>query len=335
MDLTPASAALTRYRWSSPAARRARRRRHRRPALTDQDRATKNEAPPGDVRAFDVRTGKLRWTFHVVPREGEPGVETWEDDSWGYTGAGNVWSLISADEELGSSTSRSPARPTTCTAATGPATTCTATPSSASTPPPASASGTTRLVHHDLWDYDFPAAPILADITVDGQPIKAVVQVTKQAFAFVFDRVNRSAGVADRGTPGAAVRPCRASGPRRRSRFRPSRRRSIARASPIDDLIDFTPELRAGGARASSSSTASVRCSRRRRSSGDGPGRYEGHDRQLPGRSAAPTGSGAAFDPETGMLYVPSMTNPFVADLVTAIPRQYRPSTTLPGIARD
>ena len=53
------------------------------------------------MRAYDVRTGKLRWTFHVIPREGEPGTETWENNAWSYTGAANVWSMMSADDELG------------------------------------------------------------------------------------------------------------------------------------------------------------------------------------------------------------------------------------------
>ena len=70
-------------------------------ALPDQDRATRKEGPPGDVRGYDARTGRLLWTFHIIPREGEPGVETWEDGSWGYTGGGNVWAPMSADEELG------------------------------------------------------------------------------------------------------------------------------------------------------------------------------------------------------------------------------------------
>jgi len=57
--------------------------------------------PPGDVQAFDVRTGKPRWTFHVIPQAGEVGNDTWERDSWAYSGQANLWSLISADEELG------------------------------------------------------------------------------------------------------------------------------------------------------------------------------------------------------------------------------------------
>ena len=74
-------------------------RRHR--WVHDERLAPAQGATPGDVRAYDVRTGKLRWTFHVVPRKGEPGVETWKENSWQYHGHSNLWSLISADEELG------------------------------------------------------------------------------------------------------------------------------------------------------------------------------------------------------------------------------------------
>jgi quinoprotein glucose dehydrogenase len=70
-------------------------------SLPDQDRAVRKEGAPGDVRGYDARTGRHLWTFHIIPREGEPGVETWEDGSWGYTGGGNVWAPMSADEELG------------------------------------------------------------------------------------------------------------------------------------------------------------------------------------------------------------------------------------------
>ena len=87
-----------------------------------------------------------------------------------------------------------------------------------------------QIVHHDLWDYDLPAAPILADIRVDGKPIKAVVQLTKQAFAFVFDRVDRQAGLADRRAARSRVRRAGRTRRRARSRFPPSRRRSIVRA---------------------------------------------------------------------------------------------------------
>ncbi len=153
------------------------------------DSPPNKEAAPGDVRAYDVRTGRLRWTFHVVPRAGEIGVETWKDNSWQYTGHTNLWSLISADEELGY--------------AYLPISSPTSDMYGGHRPGDNLFSDSLvcvecltgkrvwhyQLVHHDLWDYDLPAAPILADITVDGRKIRSVVQLTKQAFAFVFDRV--------------------------------------------------------------------------------------------------------------------------------------------------
>src|SRR5262245_53559501 len=152
------------------------------------DSPSKKEAPPGDVRAYDARTGALRWTFHVVPRAGEFGVDTWKDNSWRYTGHANLWSLISADEDLGY--------------AYLPLTSPTSDMYGGHRPGDNLFSNSLvcvecltgkrvwhhQLVHHDLWDYDLPAAPVLADIKVDGRNIRAVVQVTKQGFAFVFDR---------------------------------------------------------------------------------------------------------------------------------------------------
>ena len=149
----------------------------------------KRPSPPGDVRGFDVATGRLLWTFHTVPQGEEPGVETWEKDSWKEAGNANVWAPMSADEELGyvylpvttpTNDYYGGHRPgdglygesLVCIEAT---------------------TGKKvwhyQLVHHGLWDYDPPAAPNLIDITVDGKRIKAVAQPTKQAFLYVFDRV--------------------------------------------------------------------------------------------------------------------------------------------------
>ncbi|MDH4067253.1 MAG: PQQ-binding-like beta-propeller repeat protein, partial [Acidobacteriota bacterium] len=141
------------------------------------DDGTQADLPPGDVRAYDARTGRLRWTFHVVPRQGEPGIETWERESWKDTGSAKAWSLLSADEELGyvyvplSSAANEwygGERPganlysdglVCLDARTG------------------ERKWHFQMVHHDLWDYDNPTAPVLVDITVNGTPIKAVVQV--------------------------------------------------------------------------------------------------------------------------------------------------------------
>jgi quinoprotein glucose dehydrogenase len=143
----------------------------------------------GDVRAYDVRTGEKLWQFVSIPQAGEFGVETWEDGSWKYSGNTNVWSLISADEDLnyvylpfGAPTSdyygghrrgdNLFANSLVCVnAATG------------------ERVWHFQTVHHDLWDYDLPCAPNLVDVVVDGKAIKAVAQVSKTGMCYVFDRV--------------------------------------------------------------------------------------------------------------------------------------------------
>ena len=145
--------------------------------------------PPGTVQAFDVRSGKRVWVFYTVPESGEPGGDTWENDSWAPTGHANVWAPMSVDETRGllyvpTSTpsgdyygGRRPganlfAETLLCLdAATG------------------IRKWHFQAVHHGLWDYDFPAAPNLVTIAVDGRRIDAVAQVSKQGFTYVFDRV--------------------------------------------------------------------------------------------------------------------------------------------------
>ena len=133
------------------------------------------KAPPGHVRGYDVRTGEFKWRFNSIPQEGEFGNETWENDSWKYTGNTNVWSLMSADDELGyvylpfgtpTNDYYGGHRPgdnlfaeslVCLDADTG------------------ERIWHFQAVHHGIWDYDFPCAPNLVDITVDGKKIKAVV----------------------------------------------------------------------------------------------------------------------------------------------------------------
>src|SRR5882724_6383641 len=146
-------------------------------------------SPPGDVRGFDVRSGRLLWTFNTVPQTGEPGVETWEQESWKEAGNANVWAPMSADEELGyvylpvsTPTNDYYGGHRPGDGLYGESLVCLDV-----------ATGKKvwhyQLVHHGLWDYDPPAAPNLIDITVGGKRIKAVAQVTKQALVYVSDRV--------------------------------------------------------------------------------------------------------------------------------------------------
>jgi len=143
----------------------------------------------GLIRAFDVRTGKKLWQFNTIPSPGEFGAETWENESWAVNGNVGVWNQITVDEELGlvylpvetpSSDYYGGHRPGNNLFAeslvcvdlkTG------------------QRKWHFQLVHHPLWNYDMPAAPILADITVDGRPTKVVAMPTKQAWLYVFDRV--------------------------------------------------------------------------------------------------------------------------------------------------
>jgi quinoprotein glucose dehydrogenase len=144
----------------------------------------------GYVRGFDVRTGKRLWIFHTIPRPNEYGIETWEKDSWSYTGNTGVWGQISVDEDLG--LVYLPVELPTGDYFGGDR-------------PGNGLFGESivavdlqtgrrkwhyQLVHHGLWDMDIPCAPMLVDMTVNGKLVKAVAQPTKQAFLYVFNREN-------------------------------------------------------------------------------------------------------------------------------------------------
>jgi len=277
------------------------------------DRPMRKEGTPGAVQAFDVRSGAPRWRFNPIPRPGEVGSETWENDSWSYSGDANLWSLISADEELGF--------------AYLPLTSPTSDMYGGHRPGDNVFANTLvcvrcgtgervwhyQLVHHDLFDYDLPAAPMLVDLRVDGTPIKAVVQLTKQAFAFVFDRVTGKPvwPIEERPVPASDVPGERAA----RTQPFPTKPPPFDRQGiTIDDLIDFTPELRAEAIallkyyRVGPLFTPpSVR--------GTGPDGHRGTI-QLPGSVGGADWQSGAFDPETGVLYVQSITTPFTADIV-------------------
>ena len=137
-----------------------------------------------------MRTGKRLWIFHTIPRPGEFGNDTWENDSWAYTGNTGVWAQISVDEELGLVyLPVETADRTTTTAAHRPGNNLFGESLVAVDLKTGKRKWHFQLVHHGIWDMDIPCAPILADITVNGRTIKAVAQPTKQAFLYVFDRV--------------------------------------------------------------------------------------------------------------------------------------------------
>ncbi len=218
-------------------------------SMLEQDSAANMEGVPGDVRAYDVRTGELRWTFHPIPRAGDPATETWENDSWRYTGAGNVWTMMSADEALGLVylPTSSPTNDMYGGHRLG---------DNLYTSSVVCLDAKTgkrvwhfQTVHHDLFDYDLPAAPILIDITVGGRNIKALAQLTKQSFVFVLDRATGEPvwPIEERAVPASTV-PGETASPTQPFPTKPPaiERQGLA----IDDLIDFTPELRAEARRA-------------------------------------------------------------------------------------
>ena len=253
----------------------------------------KNPSPPGDVRGFDAGTGRLLWTFHTVAQGEEPGADSWQKDSWKEAGNANVWAPMSADEELGYVYLP------------------------VSTPtndyygghrPGDGLYGETlvcldvttgkmvwhyQLVHHGLWDYDPPAAPNLMDITVEGKPIKAVAQVTKQAFVYVFDRVTGKPvwPIEEQPVPASNVPGEIAS----KTQPIPSKPAPFdIQGARDEDLIDLTPEIHKEAIDIAKAY--------------DRGGLYTPPSQRgtiaVPGNAGGASWSGAAIDPETNTLYV-------------------------------
>ena len=268
------------------------------------DGPRQKEMPPGHVRGFDVRTGEQRWIFHTIPQGDEFGADTWENDSWKYSGNTNVWTVMSADPELGyvylpTGTPTNDwyaghrlgdnlfAESLICVdAQTG------------------ERVWHFQMVHHGLWDYDLPAAPNLVDIVVDGKAIKAVAQVSKQAHIYVFDRVTGEPvwpiveqPVGKSTIPGERASPTQPIP----SRPKPFDLQGISG----ETLIDFTPELRAGALKILEPFDYGPLFT---------PPSLKGTV-NLPGWGGGANWSGAAVDPDTGIIYIPSVTGPMVVQL--------------------
>lgn len=147
-------------------------------------------APPGDIRAFDVRTGRIRWTFHTIPRPGEPGYETWPKNAWKFAGAANNWAGMSVDLKRGLVFA-----PTGSAAFDFYGANRTGDNLFANTLLALRADTGQRVWHfqavrHDLWDRDFPAPPSLVTVRRDGHALDAVAQITKSGHVFLFEREN-------------------------------------------------------------------------------------------------------------------------------------------------
>ena len=280
-------------------------------ALPSGARPPSPSMPPGHVRGYDAVTGELRWTFHTIPQAGEYGNDTWEDGSWQYTGNAAVWTALSADPELGhvylpvelgTGDYYGGHRPgdnlfsqslVALDAATG------------------ERVWHFQTVHHGVWDYDPPAAPVLADLVVGGREIEAVAQITKQTFTFVFDRRTGEPvwPIEERPVPRSDV-PGERTAPTQPFPTKPPPydRQGV----DPDELIDFTPELRA---------EAEEILSQLRHGPLYTPPSVavEGGTQgtlMVPGSLGGANWPGGALDPETGYLYVQSATAPSVITLV-------------------
>jgi len=212
------------------------------PALLEGSRPKSKANTKADVMAFDIRTGKKIWTFHTIPRPGEYGYDTWLKGA-DYTGNAGVWTPFSVDEELGYV--YLPVEDATGDYYGGhrPGNDLFASTLVCVEIKTGKRVWHYQLVHHDIWDYDIASTPILVDLKIDGKPVKAVVQVGKEAFAYVFNRVTGEPvwPIVERPVPQTDV-PGEWTSPTQPFPTKPPAfdRQGIT----TDDLIDFTPELR-------------------------------------------------------------------------------------------
>ena len=198
----------------------------------------------GLVRAFDARTGRLLWTFNTIPRPGEFGNETWENDSWSVNGNTGVWTQITADPELG--LVYLPVETPTSDFYGGhrPGNNLFAESLVAVDAKTGQRKWHYQFVHHPLWNYDMSSAAMLADITVNGRAVKAVAVPSKQGFLWVFDRATGQPvwPIEERPVPQSDV-PGEKTSPTQPFPTKPAAyTRNVLRVP--DDLVDFTPALR-------------------------------------------------------------------------------------------
>ena len=265
----------------------------------------------GYVRGYDVRTGKRLWIFHTIPQPGEQGNETWLNDSWAYTGNAGNWGAITIDEaanrvylatEMATGDYYGGHRPganlfTDCIVSldlnTG------------------KRYWYFQAIHHDIWDWDFPAPGILMDINVNGKPIKAIGVPSKQGWLYTFDRMTgqpvwpiEERPVEKGDVPGEWYSPTQPFP----TRPAPFDRQGVSEA----DLVDWTPEIKAEALRiAGLHKIGPIFTPPIRPGDGGKAGLL-----MLPNATGGANWEGGAFDPETGIAYIFSTTNPTRLSLV-------------------
>jgi quinoprotein glucose dehydrogenase len=280
------------------------------PALEEGFIPSSMRNTPGYVMAFDAHSGKQKWVFHTVPKNGEPGAETWDGGSNEYTGNTGVWAPISVDPELGRAylPVETPtddyygghrlgsdlfANSIVCVdLETG------------------KQIWHYQITHHDIWNYDLPSAPALVNMTVEGRPVKALVQLTKQGYAYVLDRVTGQPvwPFEERPVPASDV-PGEHAWP---TQPHPTKPRAYDYQGYVEnDLIDFTSALR----------TEAIRIAKQYRlgplftppseiKEGGTKGTWYN-----PGGTGGSLWQGGGFDPETHYFYIPSKAGPGITSV--------------------
>lgn len=272
--------------------------------IIDRKKVPKGVTPaldaPGDIRGYDVRTGKLVWTFHSVPRKGEFGYDTWLNGTADMNGGVGPWTWFTADQELGYVYLPMQASTNDFYGGHRPGDNLFANALVALDAKTGKRVWHYQLIKHDIWDFDNPTGPILTDVTVDGKKIKAVVQLTKQGIAYVFDRTNGKPvwPIEDKPVPPGNV---------------PGEYYAATQPMPTkpvpyelqvlteNDLIDFTPELRQAAIELMKNHLAVPVFT---------PANLEKEIAMAPGTTGGSDWQGGAFDPETGMLYISATRNP-------------------------
>ena len=282
------------------------------PALAQGARPLSPRNTKGTVMAFDVRTGKKRWDVRTIPRRGEAGYDSWLNGSAEYTGNAGAWTPFTVDDQLGYVYLPVEAPTSEYYGGHRPGANLFSSSLVCVDIKTGKRAWYFQLVHHDIWDYDIVSPPLLVDIRVAGKPVKAVVQLTKQSYAYVFDRVSgkpvwpiEERPVPQNGVAGEWTSPTQPF---------PSRPAAFDRVGiTADDLIDFTPDLRRQAIEALQPyrlgpvyTPASLL---------DGADGTKGTI-MLPGNRGGSNWNAGAVDPETGYVYVASITRPTLLQLI-------------------
>ncbi len=284
------------------------------PALTQGGTSPNKENVKGDVLAFDVRTGKKLWVFHTIPRKGEPGYETWLNGSADYTGNTGVWGPFSVDDDLGYVYLNTESPTNDGYGGHRPGANLFSDSIVCLDIKTGKMVWYKQLIHHDIWDYDMPPAPVLLDVNVNGRPVKAVVQMGKIAFAYVLDRTNGQPvwPIPDVAVPQTEV-PTEWTSPTQPIPSKPPA--FDVQGVTVDSLIDFTPALREEARRLIEGYRLGPVFSP---PSLVGPGNKG--TIVAPGFGGGSNWEGGSADIETGFLYIGSITNPFVAGVAKTDP---------------